>query len=337
MRNRKKRIQLAKVLKNQNQITFIDVGSNIGLYSLIAAQKENISKIIAIEPNPVVIESLQENIAYSKSNKIEIQEGAVSHNKDVIELRYNDWHLGMGSITRGGSHSISVPSINRSVLSNKFHEIDNDIFIKVDVEGAECQVLEEIFSAQHIEKIKYVFVEVTPKWLNEDELERIYSIMHLNGFRETWRAKGEEQYDALFTKDKNYQIADHLKNEILKNKTSKPKYTICIPNYNMADTIDRAVTSVVEQLDDEYEILIIDDGSNDKSDKVIVELEKKFSSVRSILLKRDKNRQLGETRNYSIYAALGEYVLLHIDADDVWDPYLKDLVKLFHILEKLQS
>ena len=43
----------------------------------------------------------------------------------------------------------------------------------------------------------------------------------------------------------------------------KPIYSICVSNYNMGDTIERAMTSVLDQLDDDFELLVIDDGSSD--------------------------------------------------------------------------
>ena len=66
---------------------------------------------------------------------------------------------------------------------------------------------------------------------------------------------------------------------------------------------------------------------------VIQKLERQFVNVRSIFLSRT-SKKIGRTRNLSIYAARGEYVLLHIDADDVWEPYIQDLVFLFHKLEQ---
>ena len=114
-----------------------------------------------------------------------------------------------------------------------------------------------------------------------------------------------------------------------------PKYSVCICNYNMEDTIETALNSVLKQLDSNYEVLVVDDGSNDQSVKKIMSLKKVFKNLRLISLQRDKNRELGETRNISIREAKGEYVLLHIDADDLWEPYIPSFVNLFHKLEKL--
>ena len=59
--------------------------------------------------------------------------------------------------------------------------------------------------------------------------------------------------------------------DLNKNKMNKKtyKYSICICNYNMADTIDKALISVLDQVDERFEILVIDDGSSDDSIKVI--------------------------------------------------------------------
>ena len=116
---------------------------------------------------------------------------------------------------------------------------------------------------------------------------------------------------------------------------SAPRYSICVPNYNMSDTLERALGSVADQLDKTlYEIVVIDDGSSDNSLEVLEKLSTKYSNLRYIALPRDSSRKLGEVRNISIRAARGEYVLIHIDADDVWEPYLQDFVTLFHKVEQ---
>ena len=104
-------------------------------------------------------------------------------------------------------------------------------------------------------------------------------------------------------------------------------------NYNMGDTLERALTSVLEQLDEDFEVFVVDDGSTDDSVVILEKLAKQHSLLRFITLQRDRKRQLGETWNFSIRQARGDYVLLHIDADDVWAPYLKDFVAVFHRLE----
>src|SRR3990172_7137573 len=105
-----------------------------------------------------------------------------------------------------------------------------------------------------------------------------------------------------------------------------PTYSICICNYNMADTLERALVSVLDQVDRDYEILVIDDGSSDESVSILRALAGRYTALRVIELERDPKRRLGETRNISVREARGEYVILHVDTDDVWEPYIKDFV-----------
>ena len=111
-------------------------------------------------------------------------------------------------------------------------------------------------------------------------------------------------------------------------------YSICICNYNMASTIERSLESVLKHLDSKFEVLVVDDGSNDGSLEILDILVKRYPLLRVIPLLRDNRRKLGETRNISIRAAKGKFVLLHIDTDDVWEPYIKSFTKIFHGLEK---
>jgi len=324
---------LSDVIKAIRKPTvFIDVGSNLGLYAILAAENTLIKKVYAIEPNPIVVSFLNNNISKNNFQNIVVVQAAVSNETGFVELRYDDAHLGMGSIERAGKNSIQVKSVNRNYFNDIALNNDADLFVKVDVEGAEDTVIEELFSSNLRNRIDSIFVEITPKWLTKEKEDQIYSILYRNGFKLSWKSKASDQYDAFFTKNPIYKKIDQLKFSSV-SKSEIPKYSICVSNFNMGDTIYRAISSVAKQLDNNYEVLILDDGSSDNSKIEIQRLQNEYSNVRAIYLDRDRNRQLGETRNISVYAALGEYVLLHIDADDVWESYLSDLVKIFHKLE----
>ena len=114
----------------------------------------------------------------------------------------------------------------------------------------------------------------------------------------------------------------------------KPTYSVCICNYNMAETIELSLKSVLDQLDERYEVVVIDDGSSDSSVEKLKNLSRTYENLRYIPLARDYRRRLGETRNLSIEAARGEYVILHIDADDIWEPYIDSFIRVFHELSK---
>jgi len=113
------------------------------------------------------------------------------------------------------------------------------------------------------------------------------------------------------------------------------KYTIAMVNLNMEDTIQQSILSIYNQLDESYEILVVDGGSTDKSIEKIKSLQFFVKNLRLIELKRDKKRLLGADRNTSIIESKGEYVLLHLDCDDIYTPYIKTWVKIYHLLEEI--
>ena len=114
----------------------------------------------------------------------------------------------------------------------------------------------------------------------------------------------------------------------------KPKYSVCICNYNMEATLDPSLQSIINQLNDDYEVLVIDDGSNDNSLQVLSRFKNNYKNFNYIPLIRENARKLGETRNISIKAARGKYVILHLDADDIWEKYIQSFVSVYHEIEK---
>ena len=101
----------------------------------------------------------------------------------------------------------------------------------------------------------------------------------------------------------------------------------------MADTIAIAIESVMNQIDDRFEVIVIDDGSSDSSLEIIQSLSLKYKNLFAYGMKRDKGRRLGETRNYSIKLARGEWCLFHIDMDDHIGPHLLDFIRTVELID----
>ena len=112
-----------------------------------------------------------------------------------------------------------------------------------------------------------------------------------------------------------------------------PIYSICMCNYNMAPTLERSLNSILRQINENFEVVIVDDGSSDHSIDVITQLQTQHANLNLIQLERDSRRKLGLTRNVSIKAAKGKYVLTNIDCDDVYGPYIEDFTKIYHQIE----
>ncbi len=94
--------------------------------------------------------------------------------------------------------------------------------------------------------------------------------------------------------------------------TNLPLISIVIPAYNYADKLPRAVNSVLKQLTERHELIVIDDGSTDNTQEVLAELQKENSGFRVVY---KENGGLASVRNRGISEAHADY-LIFLDADD---------------------
>lgn len=92
-----------------------------------------------------------------------------------------------------------------------------------------------------------------------------------------------------------------------------PIVSVVIPAYNAEHTLLRTLQSVLDQTFKNIEILVVDDGSTDRTPEIARSLS---DGVRCIV---QENRGVSQARNRGIEAARGTYIGL-LDADDVWHP-----------------
>jgi glycosyltransferase involved in cell wall biosynthesis len=89
--------------------------------------------------------------------------------------------------------------------------------------------------------------------------------------------------------------------------------SVIIPTYNRAWCLARAVESVLNQNFSDYELIVVDDGSNDETDLVLAP----YGDALRVI--RQPNRGVSAARNAGIKAARGRWIAL-LDSDDHWLP-----------------
>ncbi|MGK7390867.1 MAG: glycosyltransferase [Candidatus Cyclobacteriaceae bacterium M2_1C_046] len=105
-----------------------------------------------------------------------------------------------------------------------------------------------------------------------------------------------------------------MKNQWIGRCDNNISFSIIIPTYNRAQFIQKAIQSVLDQSYDNFELIIVDDGSTDNTEEVV----NKYTDSRIKYYKK-KNEERGAARNAGIFLASGDYVNF-LDSDDLLYP-----------------
>ena len=97
-------------------------------------------------------------------------------------------------------------------------------------------------------------------------------------------------------------------------KIESPYVSICLPAYNMKNYIEKAIISILNQSFQNFEIIIVNDHSNDKTLEAIKKFQLKDQRIK--LINHSKNSGVYSSRVDSILASKGKYLML-IDSDDM--------------------
>jgi len=97
-------------------------------------------------------------------------------------------------------------------------------------------------------------------------------------------------------------------------------FTIVIPLYNKEKYVSKTIESIKSQAYENFECLIIDDGSEDNSVEVCESLiDSRFRII------KQSNKGVSAARNLGIQNAVGDYICF-LDADDWWDPHFLEVI-----------
>ena len=102
-----------------------------------------------------------------------------------------------------------------------------------------------------------------------------------------------------------------------------PKVSVIVPVYNSEKYIERCLNSILEQNYNDFELIVINDGSKDKSLEILKDYQNKFPQI--ITLIDQENTGVAKTRNNAIKMSRGKYIMF-IDNDDFID---KDYIETF--------
>ena len=108
-----------------------------------------------------------------------------------------------------------------------------------------------------------------------------------------------------------------------------PKISVIVPVYNVENTIGKCLDSIVNQTLKDIEIIVVNDGSKDKSQDIIDEYAKKYSNIKSYI---KENGGLSDARNYGLEKASGDYICF-VDSDDYINTSLFEKLEKYILLQ----
>jgi len=177
--------------KIKHKFQFIDIGANIGIYSLISSKNSECLKIDSFEPNSKIYNNLKFNL--SEINYAYAHNLAISDSVGQLNFYIDPESSGSSKIDKKKFNS-TITTINRDFLK-KLILRDIKINIKIDVEGHEYLVLNEIMHSFNLDQIYSIYIEIENNEKNYEDIKNL-----LNGFTLIYTEKLKKKSNCLFEK-----------------------------------------------------------------------------------------------------------------------------------------
>lgn len=160
----------------------IDCGSNIGMAVIYFKTLYPRSRIVAFEPGEEAFSCLEENVSNNSLEFIELNNAAVSGEEGEVNFFFDGENLGSLTMSTKEERMPKQKRIVKSVLLSKIINEEVD-FLKMDIEGAELEVIEELSREKKLGFIKQMVIEYHHHISKTtDEFSRILKYLEDGGF-----------------------------------------------------------------------------------------------------------------------------------------------------------
>lgn len=164
--------KITEILLNQlkDDGIFVDIGANIGYYSVIAAKKATKGRVIAIEPVKSVYKALQKNIKSNNLNNVQTIRKGMGNKQEKATIVVDNNNLGCSSVVGRSfdSKNLENETIVIDTVDNILEEIEPTV-IKIDVEGYELETIQGMKNIINESKPTIIF-ELSPCLYEENNV-----------------------------------------------------------------------------------------------------------------------------------------------------------------------
>jgi len=202
-----------EILKKNNKILFVDIGANLGYYSLFAASLG--VKSVAFEPIKKNNELFEQSINKNGYNHlIKLNKFGLGNEKKMV--KFNVINRNMGGATLHDLTDNLKPDYTENVMillaDDLLFEIEENMFIKMDVENMELDVINGMINTLSKGNVKYLLIEISKI---QDQTE-IFSILEKNKFSTGISLEYLSTFDSSSILNLN---SNYLSNDIIFVKT----------------------------------------------------------------------------------------------------------------------
>lgn len=194
------------LLELESDEVVYDIGANVGTYTCFLSERLQPNQVVAFEPHPSNLASLRSNLDLNNTDAI-IIERALSDTNGTSELKIASKYQGEGK------HSLAIESDKDSITIElaagdkliESGEIPAPTVLKIDVEGAEYQVLQGLEKTLQSDPCRLIYVEAHPELLSDynssmKEIETLLESFNYNIITLQNKNRGES-----FVKAKKHQ------------------------------------------------------------------------------------------------------------------------------------
>ena len=182
----------------QNTVV-VDVGANIGGYSLLLKNARKDLSVYAIEPDPYLFKRLQHNLQLNDFNDFHLLECAVTDQNKNISLTIDLDNRGKNKVADVNENKSNQQTIVGKSLQNILIEqnIKQPELIKLDIEGHELSVLKAFFETQKDNKLLPRFIQL--EQYRGQDLNPAAKLILNNGYQKMFRGRMNMIFERLET------------------------------------------------------------------------------------------------------------------------------------------
>lgn len=196
---------LSDLLKGETRpFIFLDIGANQGVYSLIAGKNPRCRAAIAFEPVPSTFALLEDNVtANGLKGIVKPVNRAIAAREGATVIRIDQAHSGgatMASANPVAGDEVTIRMIDHRLLDELIPDGPEKIVVKIDVEGFERVVVEQLVKSRHVGRIAALFYEIDEAWVDPHSIAQTLRRVGLTVFRKISASPAATHYDILATR-----------------------------------------------------------------------------------------------------------------------------------------